>query len=96
MVREWPRLQAHTRAAMKKKKPLEVKVLAGVTNLVSEIREILGPVQGNSRLARNLSLEAQRTAHSASEVRTPVGCLNRVWRNVVFRDVLFDWRRRRI
>ncbi|XP_051906157.1 laminin subunit gamma-3 [Hippocampus zosterae] len=67
VLREWPRVQAHAGAAMKKKKPLEVKVLAGVTDLLSEVREILVPAQENSRLARNLSLEAERTGHAASE-----------------------------
>ncbi|XP_077442006.1 laminin subunit gamma-3 isoform X1 [Vanacampus margaritifer] len=67
MVREWPRLQAHTRTAMKKKKPLEEKVLTGVTNLASEIQEILQPARENSLLAQNASREAQRTADAVAE-----------------------------
>ncbi|XP_049593242.1 laminin subunit gamma-3 [Syngnathus scovelli] len=67
MVREWPRLQTQTRAAMKKKKPLEGKVLASVTKLVSEIRETLQPARENSHLAKNVSQEAERTANTVAE-----------------------------
>ncbi|XP_057674386.1 laminin subunit gamma-3 [Corythoichthys intestinalis] len=67
MAREWPRLQAQTRAALKKKKPLEDKVLAGVTNLASEIREMLRPARENSRLAKNASREAEQTAGTVAE-----------------------------
>ncbi|XP_061658227.1 laminin subunit gamma-3 [Syngnathoides biaculeatus] len=66
MVREWPRLQAQTRAAMKKKKPLEDKVLAGVTKVVSEIRETIQPARENALLARNASREAERTADTVA------------------------------
>ncbi|XP_077478681.1 laminin subunit gamma-3 [Stigmatopora argus] len=67
MAREWPRLQVQTSASLKKTKPLEDKVLAGVNNLASEIQEILQPAIENSRLATNASLDAEQTANAVAE-----------------------------
>lgn len=68
MVREWPRRQAQTQAAMKKEKPLEEKVLADVRKRVSQIEKTLKPVLENSSVSSNTTKEAERTAHAVAKV----------------------------
>ena len=68
MVREWPRRQAQTQAAMKKERPLEEKVLADVRKRVSQIEKMLKPALENSSLSSNTTKEAERTAHAVAKV----------------------------
>lgn len=68
MVREWPRQQAQTKAAMKKKRPLEEKVLAEVKKRVSQIKETLKPALENSSLSGNVTKEAEQTAYAVAKV----------------------------
>lgn len=70
MVREWPQRQTQTKAAMKKKKPLEEKVLADVRKRVSQIDKLLKPALENSSLARETAREAEHTAHAVAKVRS--------------------------
>ncbi|XP_040915110.1 laminin subunit gamma-3 isoform X1 [Toxotes jaculatrix] len=67
MVREWPRRQAQTKAAMKKEKPLEEKVLADVRKRVSQIEKMLKPALENSTLSSNTTKELEQTAHSLAK-----------------------------
>ncbi|XP_075954415.1 laminin subunit gamma-3 [Anarhichas minor] len=67
MVREWPRRQAQTKAAMKKEKPLEEKVLADVRKKVSQIKKMLKPALENSSLSSNTTMEAEQTAHAVAK-----------------------------
>uniref|UniRef100_A0A3B5B3F7 Laminin subunit gamma-3-like n=1 Tax=Stegastes partitus TaxID=144197 RepID=A0A3B5B3F7_9TELE len=68
MVAEWPRRQAQTRAAMKKEKPLEEKVLVDVRRRVSQIEKMLKPALENSSLSSNTTKEAEQTAHTVAKV----------------------------
>lgn len=68
MVTEWPRQQAQTKAAMKKGKPLEEKVLAEVRKRVSQIEKKLSPALGNSSSFSNTTKEAEQTAHAVAKV----------------------------
>ncbi len=68
MVREWPRRQAQTKAAMKKERPLEEKVLADVRKRVSQIEKMLKPALENSSLSSNTTKEAEQTAHAVAKV----------------------------
>ncbi|XP_035524349.1 laminin subunit gamma-3 isoform X2 [Morone saxatilis] len=67
MVREWPRRQAQTHAAIKKEKPLEGKVLADVRRRVSQIEKMLEPALENSSLFSNTTKEAEQTAHAVAK-----------------------------
>ncbi|XP_028456669.1 laminin subunit gamma-3-like [Perca flavescens] len=67
MVREWPRQQARTKAAMKKERPLEEKVLADVRKKVSQIEKMLKPALENSSLSSNTTKEAEQTAHAVAK-----------------------------
>ncbi|XP_073334366.1 laminin subunit gamma-3 [Pagrus major] len=67
MVREWPRRQTQTQAAMKKERPLEEKVLADVRKRVSQIEKTLKPALENSSLSSNTTKEAERTAHAVAK-----------------------------
>ncbi|XP_044031394.1 laminin subunit gamma-3 [Siniperca chuatsi] len=67
MVREWPRQQAQTQAAVKKERPLEVKVLADVRKRVSQIEKMLNPALENSSLSSNTTKEAEQTAHAVAK-----------------------------
>ncbi|XP_023279771.1 laminin subunit gamma-3 [Seriola lalandi dorsalis] len=67
MVREWPRRQAQTKAAVKKEKPLEEKVLADVRKRVSQIEKMLKPALENSSLSSNITKEAERAAHALAK-----------------------------
>ncbi|XP_056260145.1 laminin subunit gamma-3 [Seriola aureovittata] len=67
MVREWPRRQAQTKAAVKKEKPLEEKVLADVRKRVSQIEKMLKPALENSSLSSNTTKEAERAAHALAK-----------------------------
>ncbi|XP_031173603.1 laminin subunit gamma-3 [Sander lucioperca] len=67
MVREWPRQQAQTKAAMKKERPLEEKVLADVRKRVSQIGKMLKPALENSSLSSNTTKEAEQTAHAVAK-----------------------------
>lgn len=68
MVREWPRRQAQTKAAMKKERPLEEKVLAEVKKRVSQIEETLKPALESSSFSSNTTKEVQQTAHAVAKV----------------------------
>ncbi|CAL8406287.1 unnamed protein product [Arctogadus glacialis] len=63
MERDWPRLQAQTRLAVKKERPLEEKVLADVRKKVKQVEKMLNPALGNTRLSN-------ATAHEALEMAT--------------------------
>ncbi|KAM8829151.1 laminin subunit gamma-3 isoform 2-T2 [Spinachia spinachia] len=63
MAREFPRRQTQTKAAMKKGRPLEEKVLADVRKKVSQIEKMLE----NSSLSSNATKEAQRRAHAVAK-----------------------------
>uniref|UniRef100_A0A8D3AEZ2 Laminin, gamma 3 n=1 Tax=Scophthalmus maximus TaxID=52904 RepID=A0A8D3AEZ2_SCOMX len=67
MVREWPHREAQTKAAVKKERPLEEKVLADVRKRVSQIEEMLKPALENSSLSGNTTKEAERTAHAVAK-----------------------------
>ncbi|XP_053709504.1 laminin subunit gamma-3 isoform X1 [Synchiropus splendidus] len=67
MVREWPRRQAHTRAALKKERPLQEKVLVDVKKRVTEIDKMVKPALNNATAARNISNEAEQMAHAAAK-----------------------------
>lgn len=68
MVSEWPRKQVQTKAAMKKERPLEEKVLADVRDRVSQIKQMLKPALENSSLSSNTTKEAEQTAHAVAKV----------------------------
>lgn len=67
MVRDWPHQQAQTKAAMKKERHLEEKVLADVRKKVSEIEKMLKPALENSTLS-STTKEAEQTAHTVAKV----------------------------
>ena len=69
MVREWPHRQAQTKAAMKKERPLEEKVLADVRKRVSQIKGMIKPALENSSLSSNITTEAKQTAQDAAKAR---------------------------
>lgn len=69
MVSEWPRRQAETRSALKKARPLEDKILASIEKRVSYIQELLTPAAENSSVSRNVTKEAEETAHAVAKVR---------------------------
>lgn len=71
MVSEWPRQQAQTRSALKKKRPLEDKILAGIKKRVSHIEEMLKPAAENSSVSRNITKEAEKTAQAVANVCIP-------------------------
>lgn len=66
MVREWPRRQTQTKAAIKKERPLEEKVLADVRKRVSQIETMLKPVLEDSSFS-NTTKEAEQTAHAVAK-----------------------------
>ncbi|XP_034047896.1 LOW QUALITY PROTEIN: laminin subunit gamma-3 [Thalassophryne amazonica] len=67
MLREWPRLQAQTKAAVRKRRPLEEKVLADVRKKVKQIENLLKPAVENSSLFANSSKVAKHTAHAVAK-----------------------------
>uniref|UniRef100_A0A665WYV5 Laminin, gamma 3 n=1 Tax=Echeneis naucrates TaxID=173247 RepID=A0A665WYV5_ECHNA len=67
MVREWPRRQAQTKAALKKERPLEEKVLADVRKRVSQIDQMLKPALENSSLSSNITKEVEQTAQALAK-----------------------------
>lgn len=69
MVKEWPRRQAQTRAALKKERPLQEKVLTDVRKRVSQIEVTLKPALENSSLSSNTTRDAEETAHAVAKVR---------------------------
>ncbi|KAK2888099.1 hypothetical protein Q8A73_019547 [Channa argus] len=66
MVREWPRQQAQTKAAIKKERPLEEKVLADVGKKVSQIVQMLKPALENSPLY-NITEQVEQTANAVAK-----------------------------
>lgn len=68
MVKEWPRQQLQTKAAMKKERPLREKVLADVRKKVAQVQEILKPALENASVAANISNTAEQIAQSAAKV----------------------------
>lgn len=69
MVSKWPRQQAQTQSALKKKRPLEDKILAAIEKRVSHIEEMLKPAAENSSVSRNIMKEAEETAQAVAKVR---------------------------
>ena len=69
MERDWPRLQAQTRLAVKKERPLEEKVLADIRKKVKQVEKMLNPALGNTRLSNATAHEARETATAAANVR---------------------------
>ncbi|XP_068430777.1 laminin subunit gamma-3 [Clinocottus analis] len=67
MAREWPRRQAQTKAALKKERPLQDKVLADVRKRVSQMEKMLKPALENSNLSSNSTKEAEQTAHAVAK-----------------------------
>ncbi|XP_029921853.1 laminin subunit gamma-3 isoform X2 [Myripristis murdjan] len=67
MQREWPRREAQTKAAVRKERPLEEKVLADVKKKVKQIEKMLKPAVDNSSLSTNTSEEAEYTAHAVAK-----------------------------
>lgn len=73
MVSQWPRQQAQTKAAMKKGRLLEEKVLAEIKKRVSQIDETLRPALKN--VTANTTKEAEQTAQAVAKVCGPLlGC----------------------
>ena len=70
MVGQWPRQQAQTKAAMKKGRPLEEKVLAEIKKRVSQINEMLRPALKN--VTANTTKEAEQTAQAVAKVCGPL------------------------
>lgn len=68
MVSEWPRQQAQTQSALKKKRPMEDKILAAIEKRVSHIKEMLKPAAENSSVSRNIMKEAEETAQAVAKV----------------------------
>jgi len=69
MVTEWPRQQAKTKAALKKERPLQEKVLSEVRKKLSQIEKILEPAVENSSLTSNTTKEVEKMAHDMAKVR---------------------------
>ncbi|XP_013862069.1 laminin subunit gamma-3 [Austrofundulus limnaeus] len=67
MVTEWPLQQAQTKAAMKKVKPLEDKVLAEVRKKIKQTEKMMEPAVEKSRLAHNTTVEAERMAQAVAQ-----------------------------
>lgn len=68
MVSEWPRQRTKTQIALKKKRPLEDKILTAIEKRVSHIEEILKPAAENSSVSRNITEEAAETAQALAKV----------------------------
>ncbi|KAK2819369.1 hypothetical protein Q5P01_024930 [Channa striata] len=66
MVREWPRQQVQTKAAMKKERLLEEKVLADVRKKVSQVEKMLKPALENSTFS-NIPKVVEQTAHAVAK-----------------------------
>uniref|UniRef100_A0A3Q3MJJ9 Laminin, gamma 3 n=1 Tax=Mastacembelus armatus TaxID=205130 RepID=A0A3Q3MJJ9_9TELE len=64
--KEWPRQHAQTKAALKKERPLEGKVLVDVKKRVSQIEKMLKPALENSSLST--TKEAEQRAHAVAKV----------------------------
>ncbi|XP_035996258.1 laminin subunit gamma-3 [Fundulus heteroclitus] len=67
MVKEWPRQQAQTKAALKKQRPLEEKVLPEVRKRVKQIEKMLEPARENATLTKNTTQEAEQTAYDVAK-----------------------------
>lgn len=67
MLREWPAQQAQTKAALKKERPLEEKVLTDVRKKVLQVQKILNPALENSTLS-NITKEVEQTAQAVAKV----------------------------
>lgn len=68
MVKEWPRRQAQTKAAVKKERPLREKVISEVRKRVSQIRETLKPALENSTVSGNATKELNQMADNVAKV----------------------------
>lgn len=68
MVKEWPQRQAQTKAALKRKKPLEEKVLAEVRRRASQINRTLKPALDNSSASSNITKEVEQMANTVAKV----------------------------
>ncbi|KAM4527482.1 laminin subunit gamma-3 [Odontesthes bonariensis] len=67
MVTEWPRRQAKTKAALKKERPLQEKVLSEVSKKVSQIEKMLEPAMENSSLTSNTTKEVEQMANDMAK-----------------------------
>uniref|UniRef100_A0A8C6M1M2 Laminin subunit gamma 3 n=1 Tax=Nothobranchius furzeri TaxID=105023 RepID=A0A8C6M1M2_NOTFU len=65
----WPHQQAQTRAAVKKVRPLEDKVLVEVRKTVQKVEKALEAAVENSNLVINTTKEAEHIAQAAAQVR---------------------------
>lgn len=68
MVEEWPHQQLQTKAALKKQRPLEEKVLSEVQKKVKQIEKMLEPAKENASLASNTTQEAGQMAYDVAKV----------------------------
>lgn len=76
MEREWPHREAQTKAALKKERPLQEKVLADVKRKVTQVEKMLKPALENSSLSANITREAEQTAHAMAKVQPCVACVS--------------------
>ncbi|KAJ3605945.1 hypothetical protein NHX12_027988 [Muraenolepis orangiensis] len=67
MARDWPRLEAQTRLAVKKERPLEEKVLADVRKKVKQVEKTLRPARENTDLSNATAHEARETAMATTK-----------------------------
>uniref|UniRef100_A0A1A7X3X2 Laminin, gamma 3 n=1 Tax=Iconisemion striatum TaxID=60296 RepID=A0A1A7X3X2_9TELE len=67
MVTQWPRQQTQTRAAVKKVRLLEDKVLTEVRKTVQQVEKVLEPAVENSSLIFNTTKEAEQIARAAAQ-----------------------------
>ncbi|XP_070408564.1 laminin subunit gamma-3 isoform X2 [Nothobranchius furzeri] len=67
MVAQWPHQQAQTRAAVKKVRPLEDKVLVEVRKTVQKVEKALEAAVENSNLVINTTKEAEHIAQAAAQ-----------------------------
>ncbi|KAM4634707.1 laminin subunit gamma-3 [Polymixia lowei] len=67
MQREWPNREAQTKAAIRKKKPLEDKVLSDVRKKVKQVEKMLKPALENTSLSTSTAKEAEDTAHTVAK-----------------------------
>ncbi|XP_076014828.1 laminin subunit gamma-3 isoform X2 [Genypterus blacodes] len=67
MEREWPHRESQTRAAMKKEKPLQEKVLTDVRRKLTQVEKMLKSALENSSLSANTTKEVEETAHAVAK-----------------------------
>lgn len=68
MVTQWPRQQAQTKAAIKKARPLEEKILPDVRKKVAETEKMLKPALEHSNISSSTAKDAEQKAHAVVKV----------------------------